>query len=181
MDDNAPRTRPIDPKRALDDLFPARFMKPTLLLRWNLTQLTATIVRIQEEEVKPKPTDPPEWKPVLYFQKKNGKNGEIFPQGYLLSAKIDKDSLKTATGAQTLGELTGKRIVIKLDQYRGRSVLRIDPQPPADDPKPASETESQPKPASMPLYGSPPPAGSQPPAQRRQTPPPPPPPDEEDF
>jgi hypothetical protein len=121
-----PRTRPLDDSKPLDNLFPSRFLKPCNLLTWNVSRIAVTIDHLQEEEVQPKPGQV-EWKPVLYFR---NKNGAVHPQGYLLSAKADKDALKTATGAQTIGALAGKRITIKLDEFRGRAVLRIDPAPP---------------------------------------------------
>ena len=120
-------SRPIQPNKSLDDLFPSRFLKPEQLIAWKITEITVTVAQVQEELVEPKPGQK-EWKPVIYFRTKSGKT---HPQGYLISAKIDKDSLKTATGAQTIGELVGKRITIKLDSYRNQTVLRIDPSPPA--------------------------------------------------
>ncbi|MCJ7700392.1 MAG: hypothetical protein MUO62_02310 [Anaerolineales bacterium] len=67
-----------------------------------------------------------EGKPVFYFKMKNG---TTHPQGYLLSAKADKDALKTACQAETVGELLGKVIKIKIINWRGKPMLRIDPMP----------------------------------------------------
>jgi hypothetical protein len=39
--------------------------------------------------------------------------------------------LKAATAAQTIGQLAGKRIAIKIDEYKRAKVLRIDHNPPA--------------------------------------------------
>jgi hypothetical protein len=128
-DSQQPKSRPISNNTSLDDLFPSRFLKPEQLLAWRMTEITVTVAKIQEEEVEPKPGQK-EWKPVIYFQTKVGK---VHPQGYLLSAKVDKDSLKTATGAATIGEVIGKQITIKIADYRGRAVLRIDSKPPAQE------------------------------------------------
>jgi len=87
-----------------------------------------TISRLQEEEVTPHISQPAEWKPVIYFL--SAKTGREHPQGYLLSAKVDRDSLKSATGASTTGELIGKRITIALAEHKGQAVLRISPWPP---------------------------------------------------
>ncbi len=130
-----PKTRPLDPGKSLDDLFPNRFLKAENLIAWGVTSLTVTIAEVREEEVKPQPTQPAEWKTVLYFKTRKG---VVHPQGYLLSAKVDKDSIKSATGASTIGELLGKQIVIQLDEYKKESVLRISPQPvPAPAPAPS--------------------------------------------
>lgn len=84
------------------------------------------IDHLQEEQITPRPGQPPEWKLVLYFR---NRSGAIHPQGYLISAKVDKDALQTATGAQAVGELAGKHITIKLDEYKRAKMLRIDPHP----------------------------------------------------
>jgi hypothetical protein len=128
-DSQQPKSRPISNNTSLDDLFPSRFLKPEQLLSWRMTEITVTVAKIQEEEVEPKPGKK-EWKPVIYFKTKSG---QIHPQGYLLSAKVDKESLKTATGAATIGEVIGKQITIKIADYRGRAVLRIDSKPPAQE------------------------------------------------
>lgn len=121
---NTPKTRKIDESRTLDSLFPNRFLKASQLVDWNVTQIQVTISRLVEEEVMPRPGAPAEWKPVVYFRTKNG---DEYPQGYLLSAKADKDSLKAATGAERISELIGKAIVIKLATWKSKTVLRIDP------------------------------------------------------
>lgn len=123
--DEAPQSRPLNPDMLIDDLFPARFLRVEQLLRWGRTEITVEIAYLQQEEVEPRPGQKA-FKPVLYFRTKNG---EVHPQGYLLSAKADGEALKSATGATTIGELIGKRITIKQDAWRGKAVLRIDPRP----------------------------------------------------
>ena len=122
----------------LDDLHPARFLKVTDLTdRWKVAQVTVTISRMTTEETIPNPSDvdPATRKPrvvmqpVLYFQTKNGAE---FGRGYLLSAAIDVQSLKTATQAQTVGELIGKRITIVLGEHKRKAVLRISPTKPTE-------------------------------------------------
>jgi len=66
---------------------------------------------------------------VLYFATKSGQE---FPRGYLLSAGADIQALKSSTGAHTVQDLTGKKITIKLDTWKGKAVLRIDAQPVKD-------------------------------------------------
>jgi hypothetical protein len=139
-----PKTRPISKDRKITSLFPTRFLKPAQLIAWQVTSLIVTIARIVEEEVSPKPHIT-EWKPVLYFM---GKNGSEHPQGYLLSAKVDAESLTSATNAETIEELPGKQIRIMLSEYRGKAVLRIDPQPippPPIEGEPEPEEESDPE------------------------------------
>ena len=120
---NQPKTRPLDSGKNLDTLFPSRFLKVETLAEWNVTEITVEIAKVQEEEVQPR-TGETQWKPVFYFRTKNG---SIYSQGYLLSAKADKDALKKACDAETVGDLIGKKIKIKIDNWRGRPVLRIDP------------------------------------------------------
>lgn len=124
-ENNTPKTRPLDNGKTLDSLFPARFLKVDHLASWNVTEVIVEIARVQEEEVAPRPGQN-EWKPVFYFR---NKTGQVHPQGYLLSARADKDALKTACDAETVGDLVGKKIKIKIDNWRGRPVLRIDPLP----------------------------------------------------
>ncbi|HEC61410.1 hypothetical protein LCGC14_0761690 [marine sediment metagenome] len=126
-----PKTRSLDESRSLDSLFPSRFLKADHLIAWKITDLTVTIAKLVEEEVQPRPNQM-EWKTVIYFHARD--NG-IHPQGYLLSAKIDKDALKSATGAQTIAQLIGSRIIIQLDTFRGKAVLRIRPTPPPEEEK----------------------------------------------
>ena len=123
-----------DPKTLPDDLHPSRFLKPTdLIERWKVQRITVTIARIEPEETIPNPSDiDPATKkprvimqPVLYFHTKTGSE---FPRGYLLSAGVDIQSLKTATGAQTIGDVIGKTIVIQLGQHKRQTVLRISPE-----------------------------------------------------
>jgi hypothetical protein len=139
---------PIPPATLLDDLHPARFLKPADLLdRWHVQNLPVTISRMTKEPTTPSPHDldpatadsyNPKGKPrvvaqpVLYFATKDGAE---FPRGYLLSAGVDIASLKSATGARTVGELAGKRITITVGEHKHQTVLRISPQPtpqPAD-------------------------------------------------
>lgn len=119
----------------LDDLHPARFLKVAdLLERWKVQSVTVTISRMTREETIPNPkeidpaTNKPKvvTQPVLYFKTKSG---EEFPRGYLLSAGVDVQSLKTATNAETVGELVGKQIKITVGEHRKKAVLRIDPNP----------------------------------------------------
>lgn len=126
----------------LDDLHPARFLQPSDLLdRWKVQNIDVTIAEFAREDTIPNPKDldpttadekNPKGKPrvvvqpVLYFKTKTG---EVFPRGYLMSAKIDVESLKSATGAKTTGETIGKKIKIQIGQFRGSAVLRIDPKP----------------------------------------------------
>lgn len=129
----------------IDDLHPSRFIKVSDLLdRWNVQSLTVTISRMESEETIPNPKDldpatadqkNPNGKPrvvlqpVLYFKTKTG---DEYPRGYLLSAQVDVQSLKSATKAATVGELIGKRIVIIVGEHRKKAVLRISPMPPQE-------------------------------------------------
>jgi hypothetical protein len=133
-----PKTRTIKNDRTLASLFPSRFLKPAQLIEWGITSILVTVARIQEEEVQPRPNQT-EWKPVLYFY---NKNGDIHPQGYLLSAKVDADALQTSTGALTIEDLIGKKIGIELSEYRGKAVLRIDAQPIEQDQPEEEEPEA---------------------------------------
>lgn len=130
--------QPIQPNTLLDDLHPSRFLKVTdLLERWKVQQLAVTISRLSQEETIPNPqdVDPDTRKPrvvmqpILYFKTKTGTE---FPRGYLLSAKADIESLKTATGAKTAGELIGKRVIIFVSEHRKKAVLRIAPTQPEE-------------------------------------------------
>lgn len=128
--------QPIAPDTLLDDLHPSRFLKVTDLLdRWHVQQLTVTISRMTREETIPNAQDidtetrKPRvvMQPVLYFQTKSGSE---FPRGYLLSAQVDVESLKAATGARTAGELIGKKIIIHVGEHKRKAVLRIAPTAP---------------------------------------------------
>ena len=119
----------------LDDLHPARFLKPSDLLdRWHVQSIIVTISRMAHEDTIPKATDiDPDTRqprvvvqPVLYFQTKDGKE---FPRGMCLGAKDHIQSLKSATGAKVVGELAGKRITIVVGDFKHKAVLRIDPNP----------------------------------------------------
>jgi hypothetical protein len=134
---NVPQSRPMSGNTLLDDFHPSRFLKTAdLLTRWKTNQITCTIARVTQEETTPNPkdidpaTNKPRkvWQPAFYFLTKSGKE---WPSAYLLSAKVDIESLKTATNAQTAEELPGKRVTIKVSEHRSQAVLRIDPTPPA--------------------------------------------------
>jgi len=125
----------IQPDTLLDDLHPSRFLKVAdLLERWKVQSVTVTISRMTSEDTIPQAgdIDPTTHKPkvvvqpVLYFRTKSGQE---FPRGYLLSAAVDVQSLKAATGAQTVGDLTGKRVTITVGEHKRKAVLRIDPKP----------------------------------------------------
>ena len=125
----------ISPTTLLDDLHPSRFLKVAdLLERWMIQQLTVTISRLANEDTIPNPKqlDPATHKPVvitqpvLYF---TAKSGQEFPRGYLLSAGADIQALKSATGAREVQDLTSKKITIKVSEWKGKAVLRIDPKP----------------------------------------------------
>lgn len=128
-------TQTIPTTERLDDLHPARFLKVAdLLERWKVQSVTVTISRMTREETIPNPkeiddvTKKPRVviQPVLYFKTKDGKE---FPRGYLLSAGVDVQSLKSATNAETVGDVVGKQIKIIVGEHRKKAVLRIDPNP----------------------------------------------------
>ncbi len=137
--------QPVPANTLLDDFHPSRFLKVTDLLdRWHVQSITVTISRVMDEPTTPniKDLDPttadaqhPNGKPrvviqkVLYFQTKTGAE---FPRGYLVSAQVDVQSLKTATKATTAGEIIGKKIVILIGEHRKQAVLRISPLPPME-------------------------------------------------
>ena len=127
-----------DPNTRLDDLHPSRFLKVSdLLERWHVQQITVTISRVDKEPTTPNPKDIDEqtkkprvvYQPVLYFLDKHNKE---WPSGYLLSAKIDVQSLKSATKAETTGALIGKKIVVMVGEHRSQAVLRISAMPPME-------------------------------------------------
>lgn len=107
-------------EKALGDYFPSRFLKPADLLNWRKTELEVTISRATEELVEPRPGEK-EWKLVLYFVTKQGQE---YPRGYLVSAKADVETLADM-GVEKVGDLKGVRVMIKMDQWRGKSVLRL--------------------------------------------------------
>lgn len=138
-------TQPIAPGTLLDDLHPSRFLKVTDLRdRWHVTSVTVTISRMTQEETVPNPKDIDEqtrkprvvMQPVLYFRTRTKHaaiaDGPEFPRGYLLSAQVDVQSLKSATRAGTVGELVGKKIVIIIGEHKKQAVLRISPLPPME-------------------------------------------------
>ena len=130
----------LEPQTLLDDLHPSRFLQVSdLLERWKVQSITVTISRMTSEETIPVPSDldpatadkyNPRGKPrvviqpVLYFLTKAGTEWQ---SGYLLSAKVDVASLKTATQVQTVGEITNKRITITVGEHKHKAVLRISP------------------------------------------------------
>ena len=125
----------------IGDLIPSRFLKvEDLTERWGVEQIPVTICRVAKVETIPdaKHIDPETKKPaivmqtVLYFKNRAGSE---FHRGYLLTAKEDLESLKSATGAKNAGELIGKRILIFLSEFRKKPVLRIAPTPP-EEPEP---------------------------------------------
>jgi len=127
-----------DPNTRLDDLHPSRFLKVSdLLERWKVQSVAVTIAHIDKEPTTPNPKDIDEqtkkprvvWQPVLYFQTKTG---APFPRGYLVSAQVDVQSLKSATKAETIAEVVGKKIVILVGEHRGKAVLRISAMPPME-------------------------------------------------
>jgi len=131
----------ISPETLLDDLHPTRFLKVAdFLERWRVQNLVVTVSRMAHEETVPNPRNiDPETKkptvkiqPVLYFLTKTKVE---YPRGYLLSAMIDVKSLKSSTGATTVGELIGKQIRIYVGQFKKKAVLRIDPEPVALNPR----------------------------------------------
>lgn len=128
-------TTPIPPTVLLDDLHPSRFLKVAdLLERWKVRDIVVTISRMTSETTIPNPKDiDPETRkprevlqPVLYFRTKSG---DEYPRGYLLSARVDVESLKAATSAHTVGDLIGKKIKITVGEHKRNAVLRIDPAP----------------------------------------------------
>ena len=122
----ATQPHPLPANTLLDDLHPARFLKPADLLdRWKVRSIVVEVVKVQVEETEPKPGQK-ESQPVLYFKTKTG---ETFPRGFLLAAKVNVESIKASTGATTIGDLIGKKIKIIVGEHKGRAVLRIDPQP----------------------------------------------------
>jgi hypothetical protein len=149
-----PNVNPLPDSTPLDDLHPARFLKPADLLdRWKTHSIVVTVARVQMEETVPNPRDTvpdpanPSRKiartviqPVLYFLTKTG---DEFPRGYLLSAKVDIESIKTSTGAQTTGELKSRKIRIIVGEHKHSAVLRIDASPIKDNPAPAPDREAQ--------------------------------------
>lgn len=139
------QSAPMPDDTLLDDFQPSRFLKVSdLLERWKTNQITVTISRVTRESTIPNPKDldpatadakNPKGKPrvviqpAFYFLTKHGTEWQ---SAYLLSAKIDIESLKTATGAETAGGMKGKRVTIKVSEHRGNAVLRISPAPSAE-------------------------------------------------
>lgn len=108
------------------DLQPTRFIKvQDLTERWNTKEIIVTIHSVQRETVEPKPGHK-EMQPVLYFRTKGG---SVYPQGFLLAARVNVTNLAEATGARTIGEAIGKKIKIYVDTHRNQDVLRISAEP----------------------------------------------------
>jgi hypothetical protein len=137
-------TKPIPNDTLIDDLHPARFLKPfDLTERWKTESITVVISRLAYEETIPNPSDIDDVtrkeQPVLYFKTKTGAE---FPRGMLISANENLSAIKAATGAKVAGELIGKRITIKIGEHRKKPVLRISPDtPPTPAPKPSEEKD----------------------------------------
>ena len=145
------QSKPIDPNTLIDDLHPSRFLKVADLIdRWKVTEMTIKITRMTHEPTTPNPNDldpttadrqHPNGKPrvviqpVIYFIPKIDRSQE-FPRGFLLSAQVDIQSIKTATKATTTGELIGKKVVIILGKHHKQQVLRISPIPPMNPQQP---------------------------------------------
>ena len=123
---SGPQVRHPEANKLLDEYFPSRFLKSDQFDIWGLKELIATIARAQEEEVYSPLSKSRSKKLVLYLRPKSG---NVFPNGYLVSAKSDLDALISSTGALTLGDLPGKRIRVVTSKFRGTPVLRIDPSP----------------------------------------------------
>jgi len=139
------QSQPVDPSTPLDDFNPSRFLKVTdLTERWKVKSITVTISRVTDEPTVPnaKDLDPttadtknPRGKPRIVIQKAFyflDKRGNEWKSAYLLSAKVDTQSLKTATKAETAGELIEKRVTIIVGEYNKQPVLRISPMPPME-------------------------------------------------
>lgn len=136
---------PMPENTLLDDFKPSRFLKVgDLLERWKTNQIVVQISRVTKESTIPNPKDLDpatadaknpkgkprvEIQPAFYFLQRDGSEWQ---SAYLLSAQIDIESIKIATRARKAGELIGKRVTIKVSQYRGNAVLRIDPQTPME-------------------------------------------------
>ncbi len=115
----------IPPDTLLIDLRPSRFLKAIdLRERWHVDEITVTIAEFRTEEIEPRPGQK-ERAPVLYFRTKAG---AVYPQGFLLTARVNIEALAASTGAHTIGEAVGKRIRIIIAQHKGKDVLRISPE-----------------------------------------------------
>src|SRR3990172_3741792 len=143
------QSKPVDPNTPLIDFHLSRFLKITdLTKRWKVNSITVTISRVTDEATVPNPKDldpqtadakNPHGKPRIAIQKAFyflDKHGNEWQSAYLLSAKIDTESLESATKATTAGELIGKRVVIQVGEHRKQAVLRISPIPPMNPQQP---------------------------------------------
>lgn len=121
---------PVDPNRRIDTLFPSPWLRASNLLEHHRPQVTMTVRDLRIVTVQPKPNQP-EDKPALYFVETE--------LGYLLN-KTDAQTL-TAAGLTTVADLIGARVVIALETFRGKNVLRIKS---ASRPQPAAQPAPQP-------------------------------------
>ena len=117
--------RPIPPEKTLDALLPSRFLTPEQLISWNKTEIIVTITQVAEEEIKHKSRGAI-WRPVIYFAIRDELD---HPQAYLLLDRADREALKSATGAQVIGDLAGKKVKIKISITGNCAKLKIDPSP----------------------------------------------------
>lgn len=122
----------------LIDLAPSRFLKvQDLKIRWQVTSLIVTIRKINKWSVMPSSQDidpqtrqpREEWVNVMHVTLPNG---EEWQPPMILKANANVDALIKATGGRTLKDVLGKRVKIIVGTYKGKEVLRIDPQPVAD-------------------------------------------------
>jgi hypothetical protein len=120
---NMSQAKRPNPELSIENLMPARFLKPYHLIDRKATEFTAAIREVRIERVGP--PDRQDDMPVLYFA-----NPKI-PAPYLLSAKTDLNTLRDVYGATQIGDLIGMHVTICLDEWRGRAVLRIKPVKPA--------------------------------------------------
>lgn len=130
------------------DLFPSRWLKARDLTNRGISRLVATVVRATLEDVQPQPG---EHVARLALHLRDEKP-------YLITAKADATTLTDAYRVTMASELVGRQIVVKLDVWRGKAVLRLAPPPPA----PArNQTATAPPPvATAPATTPPPPAAA---------------------
>lgn len=135
---NQYNSRPLSPDTLFMDLKTPRFLTPEdLTERWKVQSVDVEISRFTVEDTWPsmKDIDPATKKPkvkeatVMYF--KSTKTGQEYSRGMMIDAKENRDALKEATGAKTVGDLIGKRVTIIVGEFRKKPVLRISPTPPA--------------------------------------------------
>lgn len=136
-------TKPVDPNRRLDTLFPSPWLRAAHLLEHHRPQVTLTVKDLRIVTVQPKPNQE-EDKPALFFAETE--------LGYLLN-KTDAQALAGA-GLSTVADVIGAKVVISLETFRGKNVLRI---------KSAARPQPAPQPAPQPVV-QPPAAAAPPPA-----------------